>query len=408
MWRLRKNLVGFWTKSIIWKLVLINALVIGLVIWIAGVTVKDFACYLVNQNQFSGNVNSELFNSTMRDYLIRASVIAAATAAIIHYFLARRIVTRLRQLAFFFRQIMNGVYPEPITKRSNDEIGQLAQNCNQLVQVMRQGEERRKQMISDISHELRTPLSNIKGYLEALREGVINGNKELYHSLYEEAVHFSDLVDQLHQLSAWEAKKMREADLQIIDIFSFVETSVRHFEMELKNKNILCPVKLQPATVLADPMGLKQIVNNLMKNAIQYDEGGVIEVYGELAGKEYRIMIKNSGREIPPQKAKQIFERFFRLEPSRNRETGGSGLGLAIVKEIVSRHGGKVGLQTNGKVHSFWFSLPVYCSQTEEAKKSNYYHFKEEHVCQNVVLIHPTWKNWIIRSAEKLFRQKKY
>ncbi len=303
---------------------------------------------------------------------------------------------------------MNGVYPEPITKRSNDEIGQLAQNCNQLVQVMRQGEERRKQMISDISHELRTPLSNIKGYLEALREGMINGNKELYHSLYEEAVHFSDLVDQLHQLSAWEAKKMREADLQIIDIFSFVETSVRHFEMELKNKNILCPVKLQPATVLADPKGLKQIVNNLMKNAIQYDEGGVIEVYGELAGKEYRIMFKNSGREIPPQKAKQIFERFFRLEPSRNRETGGSGLGLAIVKEIVSRHGGKVGLQTNGKVHSFWFSLPVYCSQTEEAKKSNYYHFKEEHVCQNVVLIHPTWKNWIIRSAEKLFRQKKY
>lgn len=377
LWRLSKNLVGFWTKSIIWKLVLINALVIGVVIWLTGVTVKDFACFLVNQNRFSGNANSELFNSTMRDYLIRASVIAAAAAAIIHYFLARRIVTRLRQLAVFAGQITNGAYPEPITERSNDEIGQLTKDFNHLVRALRQGEESRKKMISDISHELRTPLSNIKGYLEALREGVITGNKELYHSLYDEAVHLSDLVDQLHQLSAWEVKKLREADLQTIDISLWIETNVRHFEMELKQKNICCFVELQPAMVLADPTGLKQILNNLIKNAIQYDEGGRIEVFGKVMGKEYRIMIQNTGREIPPHKAGSIFERFYRLEPSRNRETGGSGLGLAIVKEVVIRHGGNVGLKTDGRHHSFWFTLPVSRSPAENKEKSYENHVKE-------------------------------
>lgn len=358
---LRSDSNGFftWKRSLIWKLILINGLVIGVVIWITGVSVKDFACFLVNQYRFSDDVEKGLFNSTMQNYLLRASIIAVTAAAVIHYFFVRRIVKRLKQLAVFARQLTKGHYPETIKESSQDEIGQLTKDFNQLVRTLQQVEESRKQMISDISHELRTPLSNINGYLEALSEGVIEGSQEIYRSLHNESMHLTYLVDQLHQLSAWGAKKLSEPNLQEVNIQLFVEACIQHFEMELKSKKISSHIDLQPAVVLADQVGLKQIMNNLLKNAIQYDEGGFIEIDGELTANEYRIKITNEGRSIPPEKSEQIFERFYRLESSRNRETGGSGLGLAIVKEIVKRHGGRVGLITDGKRHTFWFSLPI-------------------------------------------------
>ncbi|MCZ8513694.1 ATP-binding protein [Paenibacillus filicis] len=357
--RFNGDFSGFWRKSIIWKLVLINALVMGVVIWLTGVSVKDFACLLVSQTRLSNEINPEFFKSTMQDYLIRASILAVAAAAIIHYFFARRIVIRIRKLAASTRELAKGKKPEPIKVQTSDEIGQLTRDFNQMVQTLKQMEESRKQMISDISHDLRTPLSNINGYLEALSEGIIEGNKEIYRSLHEESVHLVKLVDQLHQLSAWEAKKLHEAELRQIEVPSFIKTSIQQFELEFKKKKIRYSLNMPFATVLVDPIGFKQIINNLIKNAIQYNTGEVIEIRGELTDTEYRIMVNNTGRAIPFEKANRVFERFYRLEPSRNRETGGSGLGLAIVKEIVERHGGEVGVNTDGKHHSFWFTLPV-------------------------------------------------
>jgi two-component system sensor histidine kinase BaeS len=348
-----------WRCSITWKLVLINGLVIATVIWFTGVSVKDFACFLVNQYRVSGDLNKDLFNNTMQEYLIRASIIAVVVAAVIHYYFVRQIVRRLQHLGEYARKVTTGVYPAPLQERPHDEIGGLTKDFNRMVVTLRQTEESRKQMISDISHELRTPLSNIKGYLEALNDGVITGSKEIYGSLHEEALHLSRLVDQLHQLSTWQAKTLQQIELREIEIPSFIEAVVRQFDMELQNHQIECRIKMHPGVVLADPVGLKQVMGNLLMNAIQYDEGRRIEINGSAENKCYTFTVTNIGREIAPENAERIFERFYRLEPSRNRESGGSGLGLAIAKEIVTRHGGRIGLSTDGKRHSFWFILPL-------------------------------------------------
>ncbi|MGG1552316.1 sensor histidine kinase [Paenibacillus ferrarius] len=359
MWRFSKNWLDYLRSSIAWKLILLNVLVMGIMIWLTGFSVKEFACYLVDQYRNSGMVNKGLFNDTMRDYLIRASLVAIAVAAVTHYIFIKRIVSRLRELTVYARRLTKGEYPETIQDPSLDEIGMLTHDFNQLVSALKQAEAGRKKMITDISHELRTPLSTIKGYLEALSEGVITGNRDVYRSLYDESLHLAELVEQVHQLSVWETKVLSKGELQPVEISEFIQSSIGAFDMQLKDKQIQSRIVLQPGTVMADPVGLKQIINNLMKNAIQYDEGGFIQILGEVKDEAYQVTVRNKGQRISPEQAEQVFERFYRQEPSRNRETGGSGLGLAIVKEIVVQHGGKAGLTTDGNDHSFWFTLPL-------------------------------------------------
>ncbi len=338
---------------------IINGMVIGIVIWLVGVSVKDFACLLVGQYEFINVEKQDFFNSTMHYYLLRASLIAILVAAFIYYFLIRRILVPLQKLMKSTRLMTEGEYPDPIRVNSDDETGQLSRHFNQMVVTLRQTEESRKQMLSDISHELRTPLSNLNGYLEALSLGVIQGDSKLYHSLYEESMHLTYLVEQLHQLAVWETKRLNKKILQHMEMKKVIQASIQSFELELKNKSIQCEFHLESATVQGDEVGIRQVMTNLLKNAIQYDYGGFIRISGTSLMNEYRVAVTNVGRSIPTEQAEQIFERFHRIDPSRSRDTGGSGLGLAIAKEIVQQHGGDIGLTSIDNEHSFWFTIPM-------------------------------------------------
>lgn len=338
---------------------IINGIVIGIVIWLVGVSVKDFACFLVGQYDFIGQEKQDIFNSTMHYYLLRASLIAVLVAALIYYFLMRKLLVPLQKLMKSTRLMTEGKYPEPIQVNAEDEIGQLSRHFNQMVETLRQTEESRKQMLSDVSHELRTPLSNLNGYLEALSSGVIQGEPELYRSLHDESLHLSRLVDQLHQLAVWETKRLNKPRGEIINLGSIVQSTYQSFELELRNQKIHSEIQLSPGKVHGDEIGLRQVMTNLLQNAIQYDRGGWIRITGKVVDNEYRVKLSNQGQPIPPEKAKHIFDRFYRVDPSRQRETGGSGLGLAIAKEIVQQHGGDIGLMSNGTEHSFWFSIPT-------------------------------------------------
>lgn len=335
-----------------------NVIVIGVVIWLTGVSVKDFACFLVNQYSFAGEDNGKIFNTTMHYYLLRASITAIIIAGLVHYFFIRKILSPLKVLAKSARQMTKGIYPEAI-KVSNDELGQLSQDFNHMVNTLKQAEESRKNMLSDISHELRTPLTNLNGYLEALSSGVIEGNKELYQSLHEEAKHLIGLVDQLHQLTLWESKRLNQPVHDLVQIDKVVKASVQLFELEFSNNNFEVSVNVKPEMVTGDESGLKQVLDNLLKNALQYNRGNFINIEGKSVGDQYRITVTNKGEFIPSDKANRIFERLYRIDPSRQRATGGSGLGLAIVKEIITQHGGQVGLDTDGSQHSFWFEMPI-------------------------------------------------
>ncbi|MFD0958900.1 sensor histidine kinase [Paenibacillus chungangensis] len=367
---INKESLLFWNRSIVWKMTLINSIVIAVVIWLVGVSVKDFACLLVDSYAFIGEERQAIFNDTMQYYLIRASMIAVIVAALIYLLLMRKVIVPLQNLAKSTRLMTQGRYPERIKVTSNDETGQLSRDFNAMIDALKDAEESRKAMLSDISHELRTPLSNLNGYLEALSSGVLQGDKELYASLHEEALHLTYLVDQLHQLAIWEAKRLTKHDLQPVAMDQLIQSAAGAFELELERKHIRYVAQTEPGMGIGNERGLRQVMSNLLSNAIQYDRGGWLEVEGEAADGEYVVKVRNQGQPIPEVKRTQLFQRFMRVDESRHRQSGGSGLGLAIALEIVQQHHGKIGLRSQeGDIHEFWFSIPL--SDSMDRKEMN-------------------------------------
>lgn len=339
----------------------------GIIIWLAGVSVKEYACTLVEQSSLFDQEKSETFNRIMQSHLVNASMLAVSIAAVFHYYVVRKLLRPLQQLADASRKMTKGYFPDPIEVNSHDEIGQLTEDFNKMTTQLKQVDERRSKLMQDISHELRTPLTNINGYLEALSSGVIKGEQSLYDSLYEESTRLMRLVEQLDELNVWASEEQRHPKVKAIAIHDTIEASIRSFKLELNAKNIAYRSKLDRQLVYADPDGLKQVLHNLLKNAIIYDVGGWIEVEGKMIGSVYRVTVTNKGQPIPPEKMESIFDRFSRLDASRSRETGGAGLGLSIVKEIVTRHGGEVGLHTSPEqIHAFWFTIPVSFRRTND------------------------------------------
>lgn len=349
----------FWRRSLLVKLILINLLVIAIVIWLAGVSVKDFACLLTKQYQVIGGASSNMFDQTLQFYLIRASFLAVIVAGILYYFLVRKLILPLQHLGTSAQKMARGEFYPCQEISSEDEIGRLISDFNHLAAKLQRTEELRKKMVSDIAHELRTPLTNLTGYLEALNTGVIQGNPELYRSLHEEALHLTGLVEELHQLNVWESKGLGSNELQKIPVENVIASTLKSFELELDLRQIKVEANIQAADILGNKEGLKKVITNLLKNVLKYDRGGWVKIEGKKENSVYKVVVTNWGQPIPKDKVDQVFERFYRLDSSRNRKTGGVGLGLAIVKEIIDQHRGEVGLISRGDEHSFWFTVQL-------------------------------------------------
>lgn len=340
---------------------LVNGLVIAIVVWLTGVAVKDYACYLVFQSTHSGAIINSVFNATLQGYLWKMILAAVILAVFIHYFLIRKILNPLRKLACSTRQMSAGIYPEPIAESSQDEVGQLTRDFNHLIQELQHNEKLRKNMLIDISHDLRTPLSNLTGYLEGLGNGIIEGSPELFQSLHEEAMRLNHLVEQFHQLTIWESRPAVVMNRKSIHMAQLLKSAQHSFEWKSREKDIMISVNAETAHVEADEQGCKGIVDNLIQNAIVYNTGSWIEIKGFITdtGREYRVEVRNPGQPIGEEQKAMLFERFYRADGSRSRVTGGSGLGLSIVREIVKRHGGKSGIDIHNGVYTSWFTLPT-------------------------------------------------
>lgn len=346
--------------NIMWKFTLINVAVIGIAVWLAGVSVKDFACLLFANYPSVSPEESATFSQTMQNFLIKASLLAVVIAGIFHFYFVRRLLYPLKKLGSATRQMAEGEMPEPLSFRVHDEIGELTADFNHLSLKLKQVEELRNKMLSDIAHELRTPLTNINGYLEALSTGVIKGDAELFQSLHEESIRITRLVEQLHQLNVWQGKKISDdKKMDLLSIDKLIESVIDHFSLEFNNRGISIDYNIEAAQVVGDEDGLKQVMYNLLTNVLQYDQGGWVDIKGEQKQSDYQVTVKNLGQPIPEEKKSLIFERFYRLDSSRSRDTGGSGLGLSLVKEIIEQQGGKTGLQSEGNEHSFWFTVPL-------------------------------------------------
>ena len=303
------------------------------------------------EDSFLGAVNRSLW----------LAVAAAGLAAVLlTIFLSQRILGPVEALTVAARRMEKGDLSQRVQVRSSDEIGALAHAFNAMADGLARIEQLRRNMVNDVAHELRTPLASIRGYLEALRDGVVAPSPQIVDSLYEEAMLLNRLVDDLQELALAEAGQLK-LDRQPTDLAAVVQQAVGSLLPEASAKELTIQTELPDLPqVDADPQRVGQVLRNLLRNAVAYTPaGGEITVLARPVGAEVEVSVRDTGIGIAPEHLPYIFERFYRVDQSRARSTGGAGLGLSIVKGLVEAHGGHIRVESEvGKGSTFTFTLP--------------------------------------------------
>lgn len=302
-----------------------------------------------------------LSTSIDRSLLLGGSL-AIAIALLLIFFLSRRITSPIGALVKAARRLGRGDLSQRVQLRGEGEVAALAQAFNSMAVDLEHAEQLRLNLVADVAHELRTPLSNIQGYLEAIRDGVIKPDDATIQSLNEEAVLLSGLVNELQELSLAEAGELKLI-YQAEDTTNLIKQAVTPWQPQLLTKEISLSLDLPDNLPLAyiDWQRVQQVLHNLLENAVTHTgRGGNITVAAAKQGDWVEISVSDTGEGIPAEDLPNIFERFYRVDKSRARATGGSGLGLTIAKRLVEAHGGKITVQSKlGKGSCFSFTLPI-------------------------------------------------
>ena len=243
-----------------------------------------------------------------------------------------------------------GKFGQQVPVRSRDEIGELASSFNKMNDDLARSFNLRKQMTADIAHELRTPLSLIIGHAEAVHDGVLPASKENFEIIREEAERLEQLVNDLRILSLADAGEL-SVDFQPVEINKLLGDIQSHYLIPFNQKRITLDLEPAPGTLRVkanlDPIRFSQVLTNILDNALRYTpEEGRVAISIKQNGDQVEITIQDSGDGVTPEDAAHLFDRFYRADESRTRDSehdaGGSGLGLAIAKSIVEMHKGKI------------------------------------------------------------------
>jgi len=267
----------------------------------------------------------------------------------------------LSDMAEGARRIAHGDYATRVRATATDEVGELGRAFNAMADDLARIESLRKTMVADVAHELRTPLTNMRGYLEALRDGVVASDPETFTMLEAEAVRLVRLVEDLSALTRADAAK-GSLRFEPVDLGALLREAAGLYATRFAEKGISLDVAADgaPGAVRGDKAWLLTVMRNLLDNALRYTPaGGTAAVaVGRDAGTA-RVTVTNTGVEIPAAELPFVFERFYRVDKSRSRDSGGAGIGLAIVKQLVEAHGGQVGAESGAGATRVWFELPA-------------------------------------------------
>ncbi|WP_433958410.1 sensor histidine kinase [Cytobacillus horneckiae] len=350
MWLSRK------LSNLLSRLVALNSIVIVFVILLAGISVKDYACFLVNSEQVIGK---ELVD-TLNNFLWKIGLFSFVIVGLFHYITVKKIIAPIKGLSDAAKEIKEGKTPNKIEVNTTGEIKELIESFNSMTATLKSVQERRDEMLRDIAHELRTPLTNINGYLEALQNNVIDGNPELFGSLLEESRRITRIVELITELNSWSnGHYFIEKQFHPLKINNLLEESILSFQLKLNEEFKEINIHIDEADIVGNQDGITQVFTNILQNIIDYNLGDSLTINAIKNKKKYTITFLHEGQYIHPDKKKLIFERFYRLEQSRSTKTEGAGLGLAIAKGIISAHQGRIGLNTDGNNHSFWIEFPL-------------------------------------------------
>ncbi len=294
------------------------------------------------------------------------SVALAASAVILAtigtaFLLTRRVLRPISALTAASRRLGAGARDERVAISGRDELAELSRTFNRMAESLADSERQQRQLIADIAHELRTPLQNLRGYLEALADGVLQPDPELFASLYEESLLHQRIIDDLQDLALAEAGALTYHRSHV-DLAELAETcQTAHGAVAEAAGLALRVIAPTPILVSADPDRMRQVLGNLIRNAIAATApGGTITLEVRRVGERATVRVTDTGKGIAEPDLPHVFDRLWRADAARRRGAGGSGLGLAIARQITMDHDGTIEVTSRlGAGTAFTVSLPV-------------------------------------------------
>ena len=232
-------------------------------------------------------------------------------------------------------------------------------SINHVSRSLEAQEKLRRQLSADVAHELRTPLASLQSHLEAMIDGVWPADEAHLTSCHQEVIRLTRLVSGLETLAEYETDQMR-LNKDRISMKNLISDTLKMMRPSADKKGVRLIPQIEDISLEIDGDKIKQVFINLISNSLKYTpEGGEVTISSSLADKGFYITIEDTGIGIPPEDLPFIFERFYRVDKSRNRINGGSGIGLTIVKEIIEAHNGSVDVESiPGISTKFIITLP--------------------------------------------------
>jgi signal transduction histidine kinase len=350
-------------RGLAWRIALVGIasglLAVGIVtvgVWVLGS--EALAHLMMEAGETAAHAYS-MFDQSIRDVLLVAIVVAVIASVGLAVILSRMITRPIAEVGAAARRVADGDLGARVPRAAPDELASLADSFNQMAAELEESERLRRDLIANTAHELRTPLTNLEGYLEAIRDGVIEPDEGTFESLLEETERLVRLAHSLDDLVAGD-RHARESNPVEIDLATLLSAGAELARpvMEARRLRLVrrWPDRL-PARACPDQF--TQVLSNLLQNAARYaPEGGTVLLSAESRADTILVSLDNDGEGIPAEDLPYVFERFYRVEKSRDRAHGGVGIGLAIVKQLVEGWGGRVGAESAGGHTRFWFSLP--------------------------------------------------
>jgi two-component system sensor histidine kinase BaeS len=296
--------------------------------------------------------------------LAETMIMVSTIAVILGVLLSRSLSAPIVALSKAAKQIGSGDLRQRVPVHNHSqELDDLARTFNKMAADLEHAETLRNNMLADISHELRTPLAVLSGQLQAALDKVVALDEEELANLYGQTQHLIHLVEDLRLLAQAEAHRL-PLEIRPVNLAELWQELATNFSLVAEENGIQFHVDKMDGLphLSADPGRLRQVFSNLLDNAIRHTPpGGEIVVSSAINGEHIILTIRDSGEGVAPEQLPYLFDRFYRSDTSRTRDTGGSGLGLAIVQALVELHQGEIWVESAGhnKGSTFTVRLPM-------------------------------------------------
>jgi signal transduction histidine kinase len=328
----------------------------------------SYIVYIKDNKDTVQSLSSELFR-----ILLEALAVGLGISIFLSLLLAKTMVTPIQSLTKAVERVASGDFSDKLDTQAKDEIGVLANTFNDMAEQLantlddlRKSEQMRREFVANVSHELRTPITSIRSYAETLEEskGAMPRDTEqrFLQVIVNESDRMTKIVQDLLTLSRFDAGSFEfsfesfsfERSLKDVYSATLIEAQNHHHEFSLEFKTSLPEIR-------GDRARIEQVLINMISNAIKYtQEGGRISLTAGAEGGEVWASVRDNGIGIPREDVDHVFERFYRVDKARSRESGGTGLGLSIAQEIVNRHKGRIELKSRpGRGTTITVALPV-------------------------------------------------